>query len=110
MSSTPAVARYRPQVPPDMSKMNAAEKKARREQLRALMFNNRNDEFCVRYAGELNGSAFQVQKSNNAQLYLHDYAAQTTVDQISNTQLVLGPNKSSVFLRNCTDCTFVIFC
>ena len=23
---------------------------------------------------------------------------------------MLGPNKSSVFLRNCTDCTFVIFC
>jgi len=78
--SAPAVAPYRPGVPPDMSKMNAAEKKARREALRAVMFSNKNDEFVARHPGDLNGSAFQVMKSDNAQLYLHDYVAQTTVD------------------------------
>jgi len=41
-----------------MSKMNAAEKKARRETLRAIMFNKKSDEFAARQPGELNGSAF----------------------------------------------------
>ena len=40
--------------------MTAAEKKARREALRALMFNNKEGEFVVRHPGQLNGSQFQV--------------------------------------------------
>ena len=74
------------------------------------MFTNKSGEFVARYPGELNGSAFQVLKSNDAMLYLHDHVAQTNVDHCSNTQLMLGPNKSSVFLRNCENCIFVVFC
>lgn len=64
----------------------------------------------ARWPGELNGSAFQVQHSNNAQLYLHDFAAQTNVDKCEGSDIMLGPNKSSVFLRDCKDCNFVVFC
>ena len=60
--------------------LTAAEKKARREALRALMFNNKEGEFVARLPGQLNGSQFQVQKSNNSQLYLHDFVSATTVD------------------------------
>jgi len=38
--------------------MSVAEKKARREALRALMFNRKSDEYVVRWPGQLNGSAF----------------------------------------------------
>lgn len=74
------------------------------------MFNMKSDEFVARWPGELNGSAFQVQNSNNAQLYLHDFVAQTNVDKCEGSDIMLGPNKSSVFLRDCKDCTFVVFC
>lgn len=51
-----------------------------------------------------------MQMSNRAQLYLHDFAAQTNVDKCENSDVMLGPNKSSVFIRDCKDCTFVVFC
>ena len=51
-----------------------------------------------------------MQHSNNSQLYLHDFAAQTNVDKCEGSDIMLGPNKSSVFLRDCKDCNFVVFC
>ena len=58
----------------------------------------------------MNGSAFQVNRCKGAQLYLHDHVAQTTVDNCRDSEIMLGPNHSSIFLRNCENCTFVLFC
>ena len=88
----------------------AEERKAKREALKAKMFIDKVGVFVARWPGDMNGSAFQSMRCKDAQLYLHDHVSQTTVDKCENTHMMLGPNKSSVFLRECTNCTFVVFC
>ena len=105
--------RPRPAVltpPVVLSSLTAAEKKARRETLRALMFNKKESEFLARIPGDLNGSAFQIGNSNDCQLYVHEHIAQCNVDKVNNSEVMIGPSKSSVFLRDCDNCTFVVFC
>ena len=43
-------------------------------------------------------------------MLLLDHSDQITGDNISNCKIVIGPSSESVFIRNCTNCTFFIAC
>ena len=85
--------------------------KAAREELRKLIrFMDMNKEFAYRDPGQIKGHAFQIANCNECDLYVHDHTNQVTVDKCVNSNIVLGPACSSVFVRNCTDCKLVIYC
>ncbi|KAH6573080.1 hypothetical protein BASA60_006248 [Batrachochytrium salamandrivorans] len=54
-----------------------------------------------------NGMPFTIEDCKDAQLFVMDITAQTTVDSCINTFIFIGPCEGSVFIRDCTNCTIV---
>ena len=86
------------------------DKAAARAALRKLLFLKREGEFLYRSPGELNGKDFKIEYAKESQLYVHEHVAQCFVDRCQNSTIMVGPSKSSIFVRDCTDCKVVIFC
>ena len=68
------------------------------------------DSFVCKHPGSINGQQFMVEDCADATIFLLDHMAQLTVDNCTNTILVTGPVEGSVFLRDCTNCCFVVAC
>ena len=51
-----------------------------------------------------------IKDLDNCTVMLLDHTAQVTVDRCKNTKFYLGPIKSSVFFRDCENCTIVVSC
>ena len=83
---------------------------AQRAAYRKLLFMNKESEFLFRTPGQLNGKDFAINNSKNCQLYVHDNIAQCFVDRCENSTIMLGPTKSSIFIRDCTNCQVAVFC
>ena len=62
-----------------------------------------------RNTGTINGNAFSINGCKNCDLYIEDRVNQVTVDNCENTNIVLGPSTSSIFLRTSKNCKFVLF-
>ena len=83
---------------------------AQRAAYRKLLFQKKQGEFLFRSPGELNGKDFAINYSNDCQLYVHDHIAQVFVDKCERSSIVIGPTKSSIFIRDCSNSKFTIFC
>jgi hypothetical protein len=69
-----------------------------------------NDATLVRYDGELNGSAVELEDLNNCEVILLDVASQVTIDRCTNCHFLIAPTNGSVFIRDCTSCMFTVAC
>jgi len=59
---------------------------------------------------EINGQGFRIESLKNCDVYLLDNSAQITVDKCEGCTFFFGPVKTSVFVRDCKDCNFVMAC
>ncbi|XP_063956961.1 protein XRP2-like [Lytechinus pictus] len=60
--------------------------------------------------GKINGQRFIIKNCEDCTIYLFDHMATITVDDCTNCRLFVGPNKGSIFLRNCSSMKCVIAC
>ena len=58
----------------------------------------------------INGLQFMVEDNTNTTIFLLDHIAQLTIDNTNQSCVVTGPIEGSCFIRDCTDCCFVIAC
>ena len=58
----------------------------------------------------INGMQFMVEDNTNTTIFLLDHIAQLTIDNTNQSCVVTGPIEGSCFIRDCTDCCFVIAC
>ena len=58
----------------------------------------------------INGLQFMVEDNNNTTIFLLDHIAQLTIDNTNQSCVVTGPIEGSCFIRDCTDCCFIIAC
>lgn len=71
---------------------------------------SKGPDFIIKNAGTINGQQFIVEDCNYCGVFILDYLETLTVDNSTNIKLICGPCNGSVFLRDCTDCDFVITC
>ena len=66
--------------------------------------------FVCKTAGSIQGQQFVVEDCAGATVLLLDHIAQLTVDSCTDTAVVTGPVEGSIFIRDCTNCVFVVAC
>jgi protein XRP2 len=84
--------------------------KKKKANLADYQFKDQTDKFLFKTAGTLDGNAFRILKCDDCNIYVQDYHNQCTVDHVTNSVVVFGPQISSTFVRNCEDSQFVITC
>ena len=85
----------------------AEERKKMREN---LMFVKKENEVLLKYPGELEGKQFKLEHNKNCEIYVNDYNAGGFCDDCEDCIIFWGPATSSVFVRDCKNCRFVIIC
>eukprot|EP00929_Paragymnodinium_shiwhaense_P060701 TRINITY_DN30310_c0_g1_i2.p1 TRINITY_DN30310_c0_g1~~TRINITY_DN30310_c0_g1_i2.p1 ORF type:complete len:1164 (+),score=250.16 TRINITY_DN30310_c0_g1_i2:345-3494(+) len=74
--------------------------------LNPFMIANRKSETMVRKPGALAGQMLNLENLEDCQLMVCDVTGQIFADFCKNSKILLGPCESSVFIRDCEDCTF----
>lgn len=64
----------------------------------------------LKYPGDLNGKQFKLEENKRCEIYVNDYNAGGFVDKCEDSIIFWAPSTSSVFVRNCKNCRFVIIC
>ena len=75
-----------------------------------FIISKRSNETIVRRPGQIAGQSFMIEECNNCHIYLLDHSAAVNIDLCVNCTIVVGPCESSVFIRDCTDSSFIIAC
>ena len=61
----------------------------------------------VRRPGSVGGQQFVIRNSSNCCIYLYDWANTVTIDDCKHCKIFLGAVKTSVFMRDCSNCVLV---
>eukprot|EP00735_Rhodelphis_limneticus_P014771 TRINITY_DN8851_c0_g1::TRINITY_DN8851_c0_g1_i1::g.19018::m.19018 TRINITY_DN8851_c0_g1::TRINITY_DN8851_c0_g1_i1::g.19018 ORF type:complete len:377 (+),score=61.27,sp/Q9EPK2/XRP2_MOUSE/40.28/5e-31,TBCC/PF07986.7/9.1e-38,Clathrin_lg_ch/PF01086.12/3.7e-10 TRINITY_DN8851_c0_g1_i1:72-1202(+) len=77
---------------------------------RDFVFSKKTGEVLVKVPGQIAGQGFMVEELTDCVVFLLDHSAQVTIDCCKNTKFFIGPCEDSVFIRNCSNCTFTVAC
>ena len=75
-------------------------------------FTNKVDEPqpLIKNPGDVDGQSFDIGDCRNSTLVVMDNCEQVQVDQCTDCRIFIGACASSIFIRNCTNCTFYLCC
>lgn len=51
---------------------------------------------------------FKIKDCKESNIYIHDYHDTASILNCENCVIIMGPNSSSVFIRDCKNCKLVI--
>jgi hypothetical protein len=60
--------------------------------------------------GTIDGQMFDIADCEDAELVVMDHCEQVQIDEVKNSRVFVGACESSMFIRNCTGCTFYVAC
>ncbi|CAN0084102.1 unnamed protein product, partial [Laminaria digitata] len=75
-----------------------------------FIFSGKQKEVLVKEPGSIGGQQFIVEECSECDVYLLDHTAALNIDVCVDCRIFAGPCESSVFIRDCKDCTIVIAC
>lgn len=64
----------------------------------------------MKMQGEINGLDFKIKDIDGCTIILLDHSAAITIDKCKNTKFYIGPIKTSIFIRDCSNCEFTVSC
>lgn len=64
----------------------------------------------IKMPGDINGIDFMIKDLENCTVLILDHTAEIKVDRCKNTKFFIGPVKSSIFFRDCSDCEITVSC
>lgn len=75
-------------------------------------FKNKNDEPepLIKLPDSINGQMFDIADCKNSTLVVLDHTEQVQIDQLVGCRVLVAACASSIFIRNCTNCTFYTCC
>ena len=62
----------------------------------------------VKSPGDVNGQVFDITSCENCTIIIMDHTEQIQIDECKNIKVFVGACASSIFIRNCENCTFYI--
>jgi len=71
---------------------------------------NKSNETIVRTPGQINGNQFVASELNGCKVTVLDYCDSMTFDKCQNTDFVLSAVRGAIFVRECTNCKFIMVC
>ncbi|CAM9745893.1 unnamed protein product [Ascophyllum nodosum] len=77
---------------------------------RDFMLSDKHKQVYVREPGSIGGQQFMVEECSDCDVYLLDNTAALTIDVCTDCRIFTGPCESSIFVRNCKNCTLVLAC
>jgi hypothetical protein len=63
-----------------------------------------------RLPGSISGQMYDIADCEDTELVVMDHTEQVQIDNVKNSKIFIGACESSMFIRNCSDCTFYIAC
>lgn len=69
-----------------------------------------NDPPCIKLPGSIGGQMFDIADCEDSTLIVLDHTEQVQIDQIKNCRVLIAACASSIFIRNCDNCTFYTCC
>lgn len=88
-----------------------AEERAKRNRNPAdYVFENHHNETLVKEEGSLKGDNFDIRDCTDCDIFILDHTSQILIDRLKRCRIYIGPCTSSIFMRNCKDCKFVMAC
>ena len=75
-------------------------------------YKNRSNESepLIKKPGEIDGQTFDIGDCDNVTIILMDACEQVQIDNVKNSRIFIGACASSIFIRNCENCTFYTAC
>ncbi len=73
-------------------------------------FTEKNDLQLVKKPGEIDGQPFELQRLSNCEVLLLDHSETVQADFLESCRVFIAASEESVFLRDCSDCTFTVAC
>ncbi len=64
----------------------------------------------IKLPGSIEGQMFDIADCENCTLVVLDHSEQVQIDNLKNCKVFIAACASSIFVRNCTDCTFYTCC
>jgi len=62
----------------------------------------------LRKPGSINGQQFALEELRGCEVHVLDHVGGCLIDGCCSCEVIIGPSDSSVFVRDCEDCTFYI--
>jgi len=86
-------------------------KEWKKHYLSLLQFKNVSDQHdLVRRAPIVNGQGFEIENVKNCTIMVLDNSEQVQIDAVEDSKIFIGACCSSVFIRDCKNCTFTVAC
>uniref|UniRef100_T1IP16 Protein XRP2 n=1 Tax=Strigamia maritima TaxID=126957 RepID=T1IP16_STRMM len=63
-----------------------------------------------RLPGTVNGQQFVISNCEDCNIYIFDHCNMVTIDDCCRSNILIGAVKGSIFIRNCSECKFVLAC
>lgn len=73
-------------------------------------FKNKKNETAIKNPGDIDGQMFDIADCEGSTVIVMDYCEQVQIDQLKNCKVFIGACASSIFIRNCENCTFYTCC
>lgn len=64
----------------------------------------------IKNPGSVDGQMFDIADCEGSTLVVMDHTEQVQIDQVNNCKVFIGACASSIFIRNCKNCTFYTCC
>ena len=76
----------------------------------SFTFKNKKNEQLSKEAGKIEGQPFDIAECEGCEIVITDHCDQVQIDQLKTCRVFLGASSESVFVRDCSDCTFYLAC
>ena len=76
----------------------------------SFTFKNKKNEQLSKEAGKIDGQPFDIAECEGCEIVITDHCDQVQIDQLKTCRVFLGASSESVFVRDCSDCTFYLAC
>ena len=71
---------------------------------------NNEPEPLVKVPGDIEGQMFDIADCDGSTMVIMDQCEQVQIDKVKNCRIFIGACASSIFIRNCENCTFYTCC
>ena len=79
-------------------------------ELADITVSKQNGTKVIKGPGSIRGNQFIIEECTDCDIYVLDLTATITIDLCVNCRIFIGPCESSIFVRDCKDCTFSLAC
>ena len=92
------------------TEINPPPSKPAKPDLSLFIQRNKTNELIERFPGQINGNQFVGNQLNQCKVIVRDFCDSVFIDKSNDSDFILCSVRGSIFVRDCTNCRFVMVC